>query len=112
MTTQKNAIKKTLDKRFSVPLDFDFFKHPVYPYGLKECLFIRLELNFAAKILLCTGDANVTYKISDIYLEYDVIFNEPYAAIISEMYTRTKLIPYTKVTSFHYESLKKDYLED
>ena len=38
VTTQENAIKKTLDKRFAIPLDFDFFKHPVYPYGLKEDL--------------------------------------------------------------------------
>ena len=36
VTTQENAIKKTFDKRFAIPLDFDFFKHPVYPYGLKE----------------------------------------------------------------------------
>ena len=45
MTTQENAIKKTLDKKFAIPLDFDFFRHPVYPYGLKEDLIVRLELN-------------------------------------------------------------------
>ena len=66
MTTQENAIKKTFDKRFEILLDFDFFKHPVYPYGLKERLFIRLELNSAGKVLLCTGDTNVTYKLSDL----------------------------------------------
>ena len=31
VTTQENAIKKKLDKRFAIPLDFDFSKHPVYP---------------------------------------------------------------------------------
>ena len=25
MTTEENAIKKTFDKRFTIPLDFDFF---------------------------------------------------------------------------------------
>ena len=45
-----------------------------------------------------------------MYLEYEIIFNEPYATIISEMYTGTKLIPYSKVTSIHYESLKKKRL--
>ena len=35
LTTQENAIKKTFDKRFSIPLDFDSFKHPVHPYGVK-----------------------------------------------------------------------------
>ena len=29
VTTQENAIKKTFDKRFAIPLDFDIFKHPV-----------------------------------------------------------------------------------
>ena len=35
VATEENAIKNTLDKRFAIPLDFDFFQHPVYPYGLK-----------------------------------------------------------------------------
>ena len=107
VTTQENAIKKTPDKRFSIPLDFDFFKHPVYPYSLKEHLFIRLELNSAGNVLLCTGDNNAIYKISDIYLEYNAILNEPYATIISKMYIVTTSIPYNKVTLIHYESLKK-----
>ena len=42
VTIQENAIKKTLDKRFAIPLDFDFFRHPMYPYVLKEHLFIRI----------------------------------------------------------------------
>ena len=52
LTTQENVIKKTFDKRFAIPLDFDFFKHPVYPYGLKEDLIVRLELNSSEKVLL------------------------------------------------------------
>ena len=56
VTTQENAIKKTFDKRFAIPLDFDFFKHPVYPYGFKEDLIVRLELNSSEKVILCTGD--------------------------------------------------------
>ena len=56
MTTQENAIKKTFDKRFVIPLEFDFFKHPVYPYGLKEDLIVRFELNLSEKVILYTGD--------------------------------------------------------
>ena len=62
VTTQENAIKETLDKRFAIPLDFDFFKHPVYPYGLKEDLIVRLELNSSEKVILCTGDTNAAYR--------------------------------------------------
>ena len=106
-TTQENAIKKTFDKRFAIPLDFDFFRHPVYLYDLKEDLIVRLELNSLEKVTLCTGDTSATYKLSDILLEYDAIFDEPYATTVGEMYTRTTSIPYTKVTSIHYQTLSK-----
>ena len=43
LTTQENAVKKAYDNRFAIPLDFAFFKHPVYPNGLSENLIIRLE---------------------------------------------------------------------
>ena len=56
MTTQENAIKKTFDKRFAILLDVGFFKHPMYPYGLKEDLIVRIELNLSEKVILCTGD--------------------------------------------------------
>ena len=32
VTIQENAIKKTFDKMFAIPLDFDLFRHPVYIY--------------------------------------------------------------------------------
>ena len=51
VTTQENAMKKTCDKRFTIPLDFNFSKHPVYPYGLREDLFVRLELNSSEKVI-------------------------------------------------------------
>ena len=101
MATQENAIKKTFDKRFGIPLDFDFFKHPVYLYGLKEDLIVRLELNLSKKVILCTGDTSATYKLSDISLEYDAIFDEPYAVTIGEMYNGTTSIPYTKIELIH-----------
>ena len=56
--------------------------HPVYPYGLKENLIVRLELNSLEKVILCTGDTNARYKLSDISLEHDAIFDEPYATSI------------------------------
>ena len=99
--------RRLFDKRFAIPLDFDFFKLPVYPYGLKEDLIVRLELNSEEKVTLCSGDTSATYKLSDISLEQDAIFDEPYATTIGEMYTGTTSIPYTKVTSIHYQTLSK-----
>ena len=108
VTIQENAIKKTSDKRFAITLDFEFFKHPVYPYGLRQDLIVRLEVNSTEKVILCTGDASATYKLSDILLGYDTIFDEPYATSIGEMYAGTTPIPYTKVTSIHYQTLSKE----
>ena len=107
LTTLENAIKKTFDKRFAILLDFEFFRHLIYPYGLKERLIVRVELNSAEKVILCTGDTNATYNISDISLEYDAVFDETYATTIGEMYTGTTSIPYAKVTSIHYQALPK-----
>ena len=61
LTTQENVIKKTYDKRLAIPLDFDFFKYPVYPYGLKEDLSITIELNSAKEVILCMGHTNAVY---------------------------------------------------
>ena len=106
VTTEENAIKKTVSNRFLVPLDFEFFKHPTYPYGLREDLIARLELNSAEKIQLASGDTAATYKISDIALEYDAIFDLDYATMFENLYKETS-IPYTKVTAVHYQALSK-----
>ena len=54
-----------------------FLKQPVYPYGHKEDLIVRLEVISSEKLILCSGDTAATYKLSDISLEYDAIFDEP-----------------------------------
>ena len=74
----------------------------MYPYRLKEDLIVRLELSSSEKVILCPGDTNATYKLLDISLEYDAIFDEPYTTSIDEMYTGTTSILYTKV---HYDPL-------
>ena len=108
VTTQENAIKKTFDKRFGILLDFDIFRHPVYPYGLKENLIVRLELNSSEKVFYALEILQqATYKLSDILLEYDTIFDEAYVTSLGEIYTGTTSVLYTKVTSIHYQTLSK-----
>ena len=104
LTKEENTIKKTVSNRFSISLDF--FKLPPYPYGLRENLIARLELNSAKKILLASGDTAETYKISDIALEYDTIFDLDYVAMFENLYSETS-IPYTKVTAVYHQTLSK-----
>ena len=70
-------------------------------------MIVRLELNSSEKVILCTEDAAAAYKLSDISLEYDALFNEPYATTVGEIYTGTTSIPYTKVTLIKYQTLSK-----
>ena len=70
-------------------------------------MIVRLELNSSEKIVLCTGDSSATYKLSDISLEYDATFDEPYATTIGELYAGTMSVLYTKVTSIYYQALPK-----
>ena len=81
-----------------------FLNIQLRPYGLREDLIARLELNSAEKILLASGDTAATFKISDIALEYDAIFDLDYAAMFENLYSETA-IPYTKVTAVHHQAL-------
>ena len=73
-------------------------------------MIVRLKLNSSEKVILRSGDSAATYKLSDISLEYDAIFEEPYATTIGELYAGTKSVPYTKVTSIQYQTLFKNTL--
>ena len=67
-------------------------------------------MNSTEKIILCSGDTTATYKLADISVEYDAIFDERYATTIDELYAGTGSIPYTKVISIHYQILSKNTL--
>ena len=69
--------KSLLIKRLQYLCILTFLKHPVYPYGHKEDLIVRLEVISSEKLILCSGDTAATYKLSDISLECDAVFDEP-----------------------------------
>ena len=69
-------------------------------------MVVRLELYSPEKVILYTGDTAATYKLSDIWLEYDAIYDKPYAATIGEMYTNMS-IPYTNLELIHYHKISK-----
>ena len=67
-------------------------------------MIVRLELNSSEKVILSNGDNAATYKLSDISVEYDAIFDKPYPTTIGG----TMSVPYTQVKSIHYEILSKN----
>lgn len=68
---------------------------------------VRLEWNSSEKASFCSRDTAATCKLSDIALEYNTIFDKHYATMICELHAGTRLIPNTKVTSIHYQTLSK-----
>ena len=60
VSVQQNVSKKIFVKRFAVPLDFDFFKYPVYLYELKKDFLVNLELNSSEKVIFCSGYTTTT----------------------------------------------------
>ena len=58
-------------------------------------------------MILYSEGTVATYKLLDISLEYDGIFQEPHSIRVLELYTGTTAISYTKLTSIHYETLSK-----
>ena len=110
VTNPENGLKKTFGERLVKHLDSNFFKHPVYPYELKEDLIVRLKLNSFEKVVLCSGDTAAIYKLSDISLEHDAIFDKRYGTTIYKLYAGSKAIPYTKEKSVHSRRFLKEML--
>ena len=79
-----------------IPLDFEFFKQPIFPFYLDEKLFVTIELNKSGKIMHTSDDA-ATYKITDIALEYDVIIDSDYTEKVSAAQANSSY-PYTRIT--------------
>ena len=88
-------------------MDFEFFKHRFYPDKLN--LIVRLQLNSSENVVFCSRDRAATNKLSSISLVSDLIFDKRYSTKIGELYSATTTIPYTKVTSIHYQTLSKKY---
>ena len=109
LSTEETAIKKTLGNKFYIPLDFGIFKQPVYPFGLKDSLKVKLVFNSSETVILAAGDKDTKYTISNICLEFDKITDGDYAAKM--MYSYNSIIgysyPYDRVTCEHYELLNK-----
>ena len=51
-------------------------------------------MNYSEKVILRCRDIGATYKLADISLEYDTVFDESYASTTGELHAATASIPY------------------
>ena len=61
------------------------------------------------KHIFCSRNIAAIYMFSDIFLEYDTIFNKRYATAKGELYPGTTPIPYTRVIWTYYQTLSKKW---
>ena len=97
VTTPENAVKTIFNKRFTIPSDSDFFNYSVYPDELRKDFIVRLEFSSSEKVILRSRVTTSVYKLSNVSLEYNGIFDKNYAKMIGELCAGTTLIPYAKV---------------
>ena len=70
----------TLANRFAIPLVFEILTEhgPFYQAGLADRLVFELTFNDHGRVITST-DANATYHITNIALEFDIVTNLDFA---------------------------------
>ena len=69
------AIAYAIGNRFYVPLDFELLEShmPFYQSALGDRLEYELTFSDYSRVIQATGDADASYDIENISLEYDIV---------------------------------------
>ena len=73
----------------------------------KNGFLARLKHYPPEKGILFSRDISATYILSNIFLEYDAIYEKGNAIIMIDLDSGTRSVPYTKVTSMHCQTQSK-----
>ena len=87
------TVASIFNNHFCIPLDFEILESslPLYQYGLGSCLMY--ELTFADySVVIKSTDADATYIISNISLEFDTITNASLASQIRTEYMKSSIL--------------------
>ena len=93
------AIAYVFGDRFFTPLDFELLEShmPFYQRALGDRLEYELTFNDCSRVIQATGDANASYRIGGISLEYDMVTLPELARIIDNQYKGRLAILYDRV---------------
>ena len=96
--TEDEAINRAYGNRFSIPLDFEILEThiPFYQAGLGDRLEYELTFNDYNKIIK-SGDANATYKIKNICLEFDMVSDNILAEQIRNQVSGKMVVLYDRI---------------
>jgi hypothetical protein len=97
--TEDKAIADAFGNRFFIPLEFELLEShmPFYQSALGDRLEYELTFNDYSRVVKATGDANVSYTIENISLEYDMVTQPELARLIRNQYGGRVSILYDRV---------------
>ena len=78
------AIADAFGNRFYIPLDFELLEShmPFYQSALGDRLEYELTFNDYSRVIQATGDADTSYSIENISLEYEMVTQPELANMI------------------------------
>ena len=93
------AIADVYDNRYYIPLDFELLEShmPFYQSALRDRLEYELTFNDYSRVIKAMEDANATYTIENISLEYDMVTQSELARLIRNQYAGRLAILYDRV---------------
>ena len=93
------AIADVFGDRFFTPLDFELLEShmPFYQSALDDRLEYELTFNDYSRVIQDAGDANASYHIEGISLEYDMVTLPELARMIDNQYKGRLAILYDRV---------------
>ena len=93
------AIANAFGNRFYIPLDFELLEGhmPFYQSGLGDRLEYELTFNDYSRAIRATGDADASYDIENISLEYEIVTQPELARMIANQYNGRLAILYDRI---------------
>lgn len=93
------AVASAYGNRFFVPLDFELLEThmPFYQAALGDRLEYELTFNDYPRVVVATGDAEASYSIENISLEFDMVTHSDLAKQIRNQYSGRLAILYDRV---------------
>ena len=93
------AIADAFGNRFYIPLDFELLEGhmPFYQSALGYRLEYELTFNDCSRAIRSTGDANASYDIENISLEYEIVTQPELARMIAYQYNGRLAILYDRI---------------
>ena len=94
-----NAIADAIGNRFNIPLDFELLEGhmPFYQSALGDRLEYELTFNDYSRAIRATEDANASYDIENISLEYEIVTQPELARMIANQYNGRLAILYDRI---------------